>query len=345
MKTLLLHASSFKTFWAHYFVHQDPDFISKLSELGYRLALSNQKVKPVKCDRIIFSEAYSVGMHYFRLRSKVKQFGKLLLGRSQINLYRELVASGMLGKLVLIVFETHIHLPEHASPKLFSMFPKVFTTDDSLVDGKHIFKFCYPQPVKWPEIKPVAFNKKKLLVSISSRKYCRHPLELYSQRHNDIKYFSEKIPEDFDFYGFGWDNPQALSQSLFQSKRPVCKSYKGIANSKADVFPRYRFALCYENANIPGNIDEKIFDCMRSDCVPIFLGAPNIKDYVDKDAFIDRRDFVNEDELRRFLNDMTEQKYNRYREAIKSYLSGSRFAQFLSPALAETIVRGLESAP
>jgi hypothetical protein len=36
-------------------------------------------------------------------------------------------------------------------------------------------------------------------------KKINHPLELYSKRVEAIKWFEKNHPEDFDFYGIGWD--------------------------------------------------------------------------------------------------------------------------------------------
>jgi hypothetical protein len=49
----------------------------------------------------------------------------------------------------------------------------------------------------------------------------------------------------------------------------------------------------------PGWITEKIFDCMRADCVPVYWGASNVLDYVDPEAFVDRRRFASNSELER----------------------------------------------
>ena len=47
--------------------------------------------------------------------------------------------------------------------------------------------------------------------------------------------------------------------------------------------------------------------------VIVFLfifGAPNIAEYVPKNTFIDRRDFASDEELAKFLLEMTEEEFN-----------------------------------
>lgn len=74
---------------------------------------------------------------------------------------------------------------------------------------------------------------------------------------------------------------------------------------KWDVYPYYLFGLCYENMrHAPGWITEKLFDCMRANCIPIYWGAPNIADFVDPGMFIDRTQFKLNAELESFLMDM-----------------------------------------
>lgn len=329
MKKLLLHTHTFNDFWAHYCFYKDSYFIDKLKQLGYQLYLSNQVEDIFSFDKVLFSEAYSVGMHHLRLKSWLKYTAKKIIGSAKEDIYTKFVSAGMRGKLAFAAFEVPIHIPEHGDEKLFSMFEVNFTINDDLVNNRNIFKFCCPQPFDWPEADKVSFGAKKMLVNISSNKTSKHSTELYSFRNSDIEYFDKTTPKNFDLYGFGWGANKI--------------TYKGILKEhKTNTYSRYRFGLCYENAVYPGNIDEKIFDCMRSNCVPIFLGAPNVKDYVDKDAFIDRRDFATPDKLKRYLFDMSEFEYERYLGAIRSYLASARFGQFLSPAFAETIVRGLE---
>jgi hypothetical protein len=100
--------------------------------------------------------------------------------------------------------------------------------------------------------------------------------------------------------------------------------------------------LCYENAQVPGYITEKIFDSLRSDCIPVYLGAPNIEKYVPKNVFIDRRQFNSEGDLAEFLSSMSQEQFNQYLLNIREYLSGAQFKAFLATGLAENIVAAIE---
>ncbi|MBU0633905.1 MAG: hypothetical protein KKA52_02460 [Candidatus Omnitrophica bacterium] len=343
MKTLVFHASSFKSFWAHYNVSADPYFLTRLQSLGYNFALSD-KAPIDRGDMVLFFEASSIGM--VSIRRKIINILRQIVKPHSIsrrNVYKEVQERGLQNRIALLLMEGLVGLPENYNPKLHAMFPVVFTWNDTLVDGKHYFKFKMPQPVQWPDIITMPFKNRKLLVNISANKYSKHPLELYYERRVAIKYFEKYLPHDFDLYGIGWNHPVALSQHLLKFTTPFYNSYRGVVNNKSTVFPRYRFALCYENACVPGWITEKMFDCMRSGCVPIYLGASNITDYVDPSAFIDKRKFKSNKALADYLISVTEKEYQQYQTAISRYLASPLFASFLSPAFADTLISVLNS--
>jgi alpha(1,3/1,4) fucosyltransferase len=227
----------------------------------------------------------------------------------------------------------------------YRSFTTVISWDDSIVDNVKIHKICFPVPESWPRISEVAFRDKKLLVNISSNKLSRHPGELYSARVEAIRYFESSNPYGFDLYGQGWDRPAVPVgdarglQPIWLRKHTPYPSYRGTVAHKTAVLPNYRFALCYENAGgQAGYITEKIFDVMRSGCVPVYLGAPNIEEYVDRGAFIDRRKFSSNRELGEFLSSMTEAEHESYLRSISRFLDSDRFSRFKSGAFAERMI-------
>lgn len=347
MKTLMLHASSFNTFWAHYYFYTDPHFLTRLQSLGYDIVFSD-KAPIDRGDWILFCEASSIGLERFPvgIRTKIKCFLKQIARPYNISIqdvYEEAQMRGLKNRIALLLFEGLVGMPENYNSKLHAMFPVVFTWNDTLVDGKHYYKYKWPQSVQWPDIETIPFQERKLLVNISANKYSHHTLELYSERRVAIKYFEKTLPNNFDLYGIGWNYPATRRQRLLKFTAPYYLSYRGTTDSKATVFSHYRFALCYENACVPGWITEKIFDCMRSGCVPVYLGAPNITDYVDAMAFIDRRKFKSNKALADYLTGITEKEYQQYQRAMSEYLASPLFASFLSPAFADTIISVLGS--
>jgi alpha(1,3/1,4) fucosyltransferase len=344
LRKIVLHSDSFEGFWAHYLFFRDKHFIERLNALGYEFYLSNQ-TRLDDADLIIFLEATSVGLQHFGLSQRIKYILKIVSGRvthETTDIYKECSKNHLFQKLALIAAESSIHLPENHLPVLSQMFRFIFTWNDCLVDGKNFLKMQIPEPVEWPAPHEISFEKKKLLVNISANKYHKHKLELYSARRRSITYFEEAFKDQFDLYGIGWNAPASKAQKLLKMPFPKYKSYRGIVTNKSDVYPNYRFALCYENAQMPGYVTEKIFDCLRSNCIPIYLGAQNIDRYVPSGIFIDRRKFESDKDMGEFLTSITREEYSRYQSDVKEYLNGDRFKSFLATDLAEKIVDAIE---
>jgi hypothetical protein len=234
----------------------------------------------------------------------------------------------MREKMVLFLWEPPSVLPENWNPSLHQKFKYVFSWSDSKMNNNNFVKIFWPQTRNFPDLEIIEFRKKKLLVSISMNKRSSHPRELYSEREKAIRHFEKNQKGNFDFFGVGWDN----------NKDETFNCYKGSITNKWDVLPYYKFSLCYENlVDEPGFVTEKIFDCFRSGCVPIYWGAPNITDYVDKNTFIDRREFKDNAELEEYLTGMKETEYNVFIQAINNYLESSRFSIFLPEYFAKFV--------
>lgn len=152
--------------------------------------------------------------------------------------------------------------------------------------------------------------------------------ELYTERIKALDFFDKFYPLDFYLYGRGWNRPQRFSvkQNLFGYKN--YKTYKGNFQQKEkySILSRFKFCLCFDNSVSNGNISEKIFDCFKAGCVPIYLGAPNITDLIDQNCFIDFRKFKNYEALSKFLDVMDEATYHRYQNNIKKFLLSKKFS-------------------
>ena len=347
MKSILIHSphlhenSMFKQdpwnlsydLWIH--------FRDKLYELGYELKTSDNNSLD-NCEWVFFYDEPSVN-RYKGLRGKLIRLKSKVQGKPVFrDLYKECIKAGMENKIALFLWEPASVVSKNWNPNLHNLFPFIFTWHDDYVDRKKFTKINWPQSAQFPEIPIIDFKDKKLLVNISMNKSSTHPRELYSERLNSIRYFEKYQTDNFDLYGVGWDNP-TIGVSIKNNQSEKYPSYKGTLLNKWDVLPKYRFSLCYENIyDESGFITEKIFDCFRARCVPIYWGAQNITDYVDKKTFINRRDFKSNKELEDYLVGMSEKKYNDIQEAIQEYLASDRFAKFLPPNFAHTIINTLK---
>lgn len=315
----------------------------RLLTMGYDLDTAD-KNRLDNCEWVLFSDVVSA-FPYRGMKGKLRKAKHILTGKKlSRNLHKECLEKGLKNRMGLFLSEGPTVSAINWSKQLHDSFPIIFTWKDDIIDNKTYFKlYMSYQMLNYPPVPQISFNQKKLLVNISMNKASRHPQELYSVRRASIRYFEDYYPEEFDLYGVGWNKPMNVNEKIFPFLRPNFKSFRGTVKNKWEVLPFYRFCLCYENVrDEPGYISEKIFDAMRCGCVPIYFGAPNISDYVDPEAFIDRRQFKTDAEMGNFLLKMSEAQYGKYQTAINDYLSSQSFAKFLPPAYADTIISTLK---
>lgn len=186
----------------------------------------------------------------------------------------------------------------------------LITWSDKIVDNKRIFKtsfgFCFENMkgnIEW--------KNKKLLTMIAGCKSSNHPEEMYSERVRIIEHFEKKQSEDFYLYGTGWQN-QGYN------------CYKGPCKNKAEVYHKYKFAVCLENQiGDMGDFSEKIFDCFNAGIVPVYRGCDHDEKYIPSEAYINYKNFKSVEELEIFLKNITEDEYNKYLQAAEQYVNSS----------------------
>lgn len=184
--------------------------------------------------------------------------------------------------------------------------------------------------------------------------------ELYSERLRALEFFSGH--DEIDLYGVGWDQlPFRVGEGRVRLPSPIVrtsrylrahtpflsihpkdelirKTWRGAVDSKFETLAGYTFALTYENQVLDGWINEKLFDAMLAGTVPIYLGAPDITDWVPPETFVDMRDFSGYAELRDFLHSLGPAEIDAYREAARAFLRSERFAPFRKETFARTFV-------
>jgi hypothetical protein len=72
--------------------------------------------------------------------------------------------------------------------------------------------------------------------------------------------------------------------------------------TKLAVIARYKFTLAFENSICRDYVTEKFFDPLVAGSVPVYLGAPNVREFAPADdCFIDAADFAGPAELAAYL--------------------------------------------
>lgn len=81
-------------------------------------------------------------------------------------------------------------------------------------------------------------------------------------------------------------------------------------NSKLDVLRDYTFNICMENTSFPHYCSEKIWDSIRTYCLPIYCGAGNaIYEDFPEDSFLDTAKFDTPEALFEAIRDMDRIEY------------------------------------
>lgn len=241
-------------------------------------------------------------------------------------------------KEAAIIFECRAILPRNWNKDRHKRLDFAFTWDRNLIDEKKYFALFFSH-MGGSQFKD--FNEKKLCTMISGNKASSDQNELYSERIKTIRWFEKNHPEDFEFYGTGWDmhtfslpiplinrvlNRFSFLRKSFSKKWP---SYRGKTNNKYDTLSNYKFSICYENAfGFPGYITEKIFESMASGCIPIYWGDSNIRTYVPESCFVDRTAFQTHEDLYHFITSIGEDEYEGRLNSIKKYLISKEHRYF-----------------
>jgi len=254
-----------------------------------------------------------------------KRFARRIYWKMRNKRYPINVDLTKFKKRILFHFEPPIVMPEisYGLKKLTKIYDKIFFTWKTGVPGINYFYF----PQFFDGILPEYWNQRKrgfLTIINSNRKPIFRYKELFTERVKAILFFGKT--NDIDLYGFNWDKPP-LFPYWFQ-KKAIKKVYKGSVENKHQILSKYNFALAFENCELPGYITEKIFDCFYSGTIPIYLGAPDIENYIPKDCFINKRDFKNYEELKNFLKSLTESEIQRYRENGRRFLESEQYKVF-----------------
>lgn len=161
---------------------------------------------------------------------------------------------------------------------------------------------------------------------------------LYRERLRIVETFGSD--PGFDLYGVGWDRPVVRAPSGFRETLGRC--YRGVADDKHDVLGNYRFALCIENTRFPGYISEKLFDCFFTGTIPVYLGAPDIGDYVPERAFLPVDAFSDHHALLAHLRSMSREQAEDALAAARDFLASPAFERFTEEHFVSTLIDAID---
>lgn len=317
----------------------------KLLSIGYDIkTVDDNDLRD--CEYLIFFDESSLGIR--RKKKNVifylvkKFFGIYKKENVERAVYDEAISLGLQDKMSIILWETSSFNPNNYTEENFNRFKTIMTWNDDLVDNKKFFKFLHPYPYRNYKKIDIPFVNKKMLVNISINKNSKHERELYSARRKSISFFEKKLGEQFDLFGFSWNEPVTMFEKILPFLVRKYKSYRGVCMDKNSTLSKYKFSLCYENIQgEKGWITEKIFDCFNANNVPIYWGAENVTKYIPKEAFIDRRNFKSNKDLLKFIESINEEEYKKYLLEIDKFLKSESYKKFLPESFAISIIKAL----
>jgi len=85
-----------------------------------------------------------------------------------------------------------------------------------------------------------------------------------------------------------------ISKVLHVDSYGTCDNNMGghRVEDKASLIAGYMFCVAMENSIAKDYVTEKVFDALKAGCIPVYLGAPNARDFLPHpQAIIDYRDF------------------------------------------------------
>jgi len=166
--------------------------------------------------------------------------------------------------------------------------------------------------------------------------------QLHDKRLEVIEYFGSKS-KSMDLFGYGWDNISTLPRA-WQSKLEniIANLSPSVCDDKQQIMSNYKFAICFENMSYPGYITEKIIDCFHAGVIPIYLGAPDIGDFIPKVAFIDMRAYENLNVLHEHLMHIDRIDAMNMVDAGQAFLSSSDGVEYSYEGFAKNVFSLIE---
>lgn len=166
--------------------------------------------------------------------------------------------------------------------------------------------------------------------------------ELQNKRLEVIEYFGGK--NELKMYGRGWNNLNEIPKHWQKRLQNIIKKLnpKPIEN-KLEAISRCKFNFAIENLSYKGYITEKILESLVAKTIPVYLGAPDIENYIPKGCFIDMRDFKDLDDLYSYMKNMKEEEAQKYFDCAKAFLESDEAKKYTEEGFSNLLAKLVKS--
>ncbi|KAF8939970.1 hypothetical protein BGZ47_007929 [Haplosporangium gracile] len=100
---------------------------------------------------------------------------------------------------------------------------------------------------------------------------------------------------------------------------------------KQKVLADYPFGLAAENSNCLGYVTEKFYDVLASGAIPVYMGAPDIADFVPEGSYINAKDFATYDDLIHHMKTVDRAPFYKWKEVVKKDITKFCKSCFAAP--------------
>ncbi|MEY4379388.1 MAG: hypothetical protein RLZ85_1269 [Verrucomicrobiota bacterium] len=260
------------------------------------------------------------------------------------------------GRAYVYLYENPLIRPLNRDMRILAGYDRWFGWDEYLAADPRFVRVSYPNAFPsgvpaGPEARPlfcVLVASNKALMTVDER-------DQYAERVRIIDWYERNAPGDFHLYGKGWEvrapragrwgrllGKAAKFMAKFGPPRSPYATWHGMVDDKIGLLGMSRFCLAHENCrDLPGYVTEKLFDCFRAGCVPVYVGPKEIRELVPAECFIDGRDFPDPAALHAYLRSVDDERYLRYQRAAQDYFASGKADRFGRPHFVESIVKGV----
>jgi hypothetical protein len=143
---------------------------------------------------------------------------------------------------------------------------------------------------------------------------------------NDRLVLINKLNKDAGAHSYGWCSNNIDIPDELTGREKGSWQYK-----KQKLLAAYPFGLAAENSNCLGYITEKFYDVLASGSIPVYMGAPDIANFVPEGSYINVKDFATYDDLIHHMKTVDRKSFYKWKDIVKKDITKFCKSCFASP--------------